>query len=42
MGFPFRNWDNTPVLFDNQYCQFLIEGPTGPGSGWREVVEPDL
>ena len=41
MGFPFRNWDNTPVLFDNQYFQFLIEGPTGPGSGWREVVEPD-
>ena len=74
MGFPFRNWDNSPLVFDNQvgsarsplsaalqsstksqaasadglayhsqgawrgrcaqYFDFLITGPTGPGSSW--------
>ena len=42
MGFPFRNWDNTPVTFDNQFFDFVLS-KTGLGPpSWREVVEPDL
>lgn len=42
MGFPFRNWDNSPIVFDNQFFDFVLS-KTGLGPpGWDEVVEPDI
>ena len=40
MGFPFRNWDNSPVRFDSQYFDFVLSKGTGP-PGWDLVVEDD-
>jgi catalase (peroxidase I) len=40
MGFPFRNWDNSPVRFDSQYFDFVLSKGIGPPD-WDLVVEPD-
>lgn len=41
LGFPFRNWDNSPVRFDSQYFDFVLS-KTGLGPpDWRLVVEDD-
>jgi hypothetical protein len=40
-GFPFRNWDNSPIRFDSQYFDFVLS-KTGIGPpDWRQVVEDD-
>lgn len=40
-GFPFRNWDNSPVRFDSMYFDFVLS-KTGLGPpDWRLVVEDD-